>query len=85
MKCETCKRVYTPMPGLEDTEQASGCAATLYLKDRSFYILAHYGSRFDMQRYSLKLGHYEIGHICDDCINIFINEGRANLIEDGVW
>lgn len=85
MNCETCKRVFTPMPAFEDFNQSDGCAATLYLKEGQFYILAHYGSRFDMQRYALKQGHYEVGNICDDCINTLINEGTASLIEDGVW
>lgn len=86
MNCETCKRIFTPMPAFEDFNQADGCAATLYLRDGQYYILAHYGSRFDMQRYALKTGgSYDVGHICDDCINRYINEGKASLIEDGVW
>ena len=85
MNCETCKRVFTPMPAFEDYNQADGCAATLYLKEGQYYILAHYGSRFDMQRYALKKGQYEVGTICDDCIHSLINEGTATLIEDGVW
>lgn len=86
MKCETCKTEYKPMQGLEDTDQASGCAATLYLHGGVHYILAHYGSRFDMQRYALKRAFpYETGNICDTCINNYINEGKAGLIEDGVW
>jgi hypothetical protein len=74
------------MLNLEETEQASGCAATLYLNQGVHYILAHYGSAYDMQRYALKRGFpYETGNICDNCINNFINDGKAGLIEDGVW
>lgn len=72
MKCNTCK-----------TDIA--CAATLYLHSGTYYILAHYGSRFDMQRYAMKRGVYDVGHICDDCVEKYINEGKAQLIEDGVW
>jgi hypothetical protein len=73
------------MPYLDETDQANGCAATLYLHSGTHYILAHYGSQYDMQRYALKRGTYEVGNICDICINNFINEGEADLIEDGVW
>lgn len=86
MKCNTCDTKFTPMPAFEDTNQADGCSASLYLHGGVHYILAHYGSRYDMQRYALKRGFfYETGHICDNCINIYINEGKAQLIEDGVW
>lgn len=86
MKCNTCNTEFKAMPMMEDTDQANGCAATLYLHQGVHYILAHYGSRFDMQRYALKRGfYYEPGNICDNCINNFINEGKAGLIEDGVW
>ncbi len=72
MKCNTCEN---------DCE----CHATLYLHGGTHYILAHYGSRYDMQRYALKRGTYEVGNICDTCINNLINEGVASMIEDGVW
>ncbi len=87
MKCNTCNTEFTAMPMMEETEQAAGCAATLYLKDRDYYILGHFGSmQYDMQLYALKKGgHYEVGNICDDCITKLINEGSASLIEDGVW
>lgn len=85
MECNTCKKEYKPIPFLEDTNQAEGCAATLYLRDSTYYILAYYGSRYDMQRYALKIGQYEVGDVCDNCINTLINEGKASLIEDGVW
>lgn len=85
MKCNTCNTDYASSTIFEETNQADGCAATLYLLKEGFYILAHYGSRYDMQRFSLKKGGYEIGNICDNCINKLINEGKASLIEDGVW
>lgn len=85
MKCNTCNTEYTPMPGLEEYDQADGCSATVYLKGGHYYLLAHYGSRFDMQLYTLNGGMYDVGVICDNCINNLINEGMAHLIEDGVW
>jgi hypothetical protein len=83
MKCNTCDYEYTSF--FEDTNQAYGCAATLYLMNGDFYILAHYGSDYDMQRYALKRDKYKVGTICDDCIKKYIENGNAHLIEDGVW
>lgn len=85
MKCDTCDTEYHAMPGFEDYNQASECSATLYLKDGIYYILAHYGSVYDMQRYALKRDKYEVGTICDSCIKKYIDSGNAQLIEDGVW
>ena len=85
MKCDTCDTEYQVMPGFEDYNQAPECAATLYLKDGDYYILANYGSAYDMQRYVLKRDKYEVGVICDDCIKKYIENGNAHLIEDGVW
>jgi hypothetical protein len=61
------------------------CSASLYLKEGSFYILGHYGSRYDMELYALKRATYSVGEICDDCVRQLINEGLAQKIEDGVW
>jgi hypothetical protein len=85
MKCNTCNTEFVPFSSLDD--QADGCAATLYLKEGSYYILGHYGSRmYDMQKYILnKNTGYQPGNICDDCISKLINNGSAHLIEDGVW
>ena len=85
MKCDTCNTDFTPETFFEDTDQAHGCAASLYLLGGQYYILAHYGSKFDMQRFSLKKGSYETGNVCDECIDKMINTGVANMIEDGVW
>lgn len=86
MECNTCDTVFTPIPMMEETEQASGCSASLYMKDKDYFILAHYGSRYDMQLYAMKTGlPYSVGNICDDCITMYINNGKAALIEDGVW
>ena len=85
MKCSTCNTNFDPIPYLKDTNQASGCAASLYLKEGNYYILAHYGSAYDMQRYVLKRDKYEVGDICDTCIKNYIDHGNAHLIEDGVW
>lgn len=73
------------MPNLEETEQADGCAANIYLQDGTYYILGFYGSRYDMQRYALKRGQYETGHVCDTCIEGMIKDGKAHMIEDGIW
>ena len=76
MKCNTC-----------DTEKE--CYSTLYNNNYhnndGYYILAHYGSKHDMQRFALKLNKYKTGEICDDCIGKFIENGCAWMIEDGVW
>lgn len=83
MICKTCKYEFTSF--FKDTNQANGCAATLYVMNGDFYILAHYGSAYDMQRYALKRDKYIVGDICDDCIKKYIDSGNAHLIEDGVW
>lgn len=75
MKCNTCDQEY----------YSSGCAASLYVMNGDFYILAHYGSAYDMQKYALKRDKYMIGNICDECIKKYIEIGNAYLIEDGVW
>lgn len=85
MKCNTCNKIYEVMTGFDKYDQANGCAATLYLHQDTYYILAHYGSRFDMQRYALRKGNYEIGNVCDNCIEQMINDECGHLIEDGVW
>jgi hypothetical protein len=85
MQCNTCKKEFNPIPMLEEYHQADGCSATLYLHEGTYYILAHYGSKYDMQRYALKKDIYEVGNICDRCIENLINMGSASMIEDGVW
>jgi hypothetical protein len=50
-----------------------------------FYIIAQYGSFYDMQKFALKKDKYKTGNICDDCIGKLIENGRAWVIEDGVW
>lgn len=90
MKCNTCNTEFDDVYGIN---QANGCAATLYKDNNNYYILAAYGSQFDMQRYALKSssyapitrGMYTVGNICDECINKYILDGYAHLIEDGVW
>ena len=83
MKCNTCNYEFTSF--IKDTNQAHGCSATLYVMNGDFYILAQYGSAYDMQRYALKRDKYNVGVICDDCIKKYIEAGAAHLIEDGVW
>jgi hypothetical protein len=50
-----------------------------------FYIIAQYGSFYDMQKFALKADKYKTGNICDDCIDKLIKCGKAWVIEDGVW
>jgi hypothetical protein len=50
-----------------------------------FYILAMYGSLHDMRRFALKKDKYSTGDICDACIDNLLDDGRAWVIEDGVW
>lgn len=85
MKCNTCNKEYESFFEDEKYQQGDGCAATLYLHEGTHYILAHYGSKYDMQRYALKKELYETGNICDRCIENLINMGMASLIEDGIW
>lgn len=85
MKCETCNTEFTPMENFEDYNQAAGCAASLYYHDGSYFILAHYGSRYDMNRYLLNKDEYKEGDICDSCIESYISSGKARLWESGVW
>lgn len=86
MKCKTCNQeYYSFVGGTSDTNQAYGCSATLYIMNGDFYILASYGSDYDMQRYALKRDKYKVGDICDECIKKYIENGNAHLIEDGVW
>lgn len=83
MKCHTCDKDFAPMPGMENIDQADGCSASLYQIRRDYFILGHYGSKYDMQRYALKsvpVGTYNTGNICDDCINKYITDGYAHLI-----
>jgi len=82
MKCNNCNMEFEDISG---RNQAGGCAATLYLLDGNYYVLAHYGSKHDMQRFALKMDKYKTGNICDDCIDKLIENGKAWVIEDGVW
>lgn len=72
MKCNTCN---------EDVE----CHSTLFMSKGDFYILAMYGSLHDMRRFALKKDKYNTGDICDACIDNLLDDGRAWVIEDGVW
>lgn len=83
MKCNTCDTEFyskTDRNGL-----THGCAATLYLMNGDYYVLAQYGSFYDMQKFALKKDKYNTGNVCDDCIRKLIEDGRAWMIEDGVW
>jgi hypothetical protein len=87
VQCNTCKREYTPIEGMGDTDQAHDCSATLYLSDGEYYIVGHYGSKVaDMQKYMLQSDtSYETGIICDNCIEELKNKKLAILVADGIW
>lgn len=78
IKCNTCGQKY---------DHGHRCAADIYLQNGEFYLIGFYGSEVaDMRRYLLKNSvDYEIGTICDNCINNLIGDGTATLIEDGIW
>ena len=84
MKCNTCDQEFYSSTK-QNMEHTHGCAATLYLMNGDFYIIAQYGSSYDMQKFALKKDKYKTGNICDDCIGKLIEDGRAWMIEDGVW
>jgi DNA-directed RNA polymerase subunit RPC12/RpoP len=83
MKCNTCKIEFEDLTGRPPIFGVG--SAMLYLKDDDYYILAYFGSKYDMQRFALKKDKYETGIVCDDCISKFIKDGKAWMIEDGVW
>ena len=85
MKCNTCNTTFEALPHFQKYQQATGCAASLYEKYGDYYILAYYGSSHDMQRFALKTDKYNTGNICDNCIDQLIKDGKAWVIEDGVW
>ena len=84
--CETCGKDYVDLFG-EEYQQGDGCAATIYEMDGKTYLVGHYGSAVaDTHRYEIKPGSvYKLGNCCDACITRMIEEGNANLIEEGVW
>jgi hypothetical protein len=67
MKCNTCEQEFYSSTK-QNMEHSHGCAATLYLMNGDFYIIAQYGSFYDMQKFALKKDKYKTGNICDDCI-----------------
>lgn len=83
MKCNTCDTEF--YSAIKKNGQTHGCAATLYLMNGDYYILAQYGSFYDMQKFALKRDKYNTGNVCDDCIRKLIENGCAWMIEDGVW
>lgn len=84
--CATCGKSHPDLFG-EEYQQGDGCAATIYEKDGKIYLVGHYGSIIaDMNRYEIsQISGYQLGNCCDDCISRMINEGKATLIEEGVW
>ena len=85
VRCKTCGKDFECLPHFEDTKQAAGCAALLYIYDNHPHIIAHYGSQYDMNHYTMTHGDYQAGDICDECITKYIDSGIARLIEKGVW
>ena len=68
VKCDTCNKYYEDI--FADTKQGDGCASVLYLHGGKYYIQGNYGSHVaDMMKFELvNSASYNIGIICDDCI-----------------
>ena len=85
VKCDNCNGYYEDI--FPDTKQGDGCASVLFLHDGKYWIQGNYGSYVaDMRKLELKPDtSYNIGIICDKCIerlkadNLVVNE------EDTAW
>lgn len=89
VRCNTCKREYEPMKGCEDTEQAYRCSATVFLREGKYYLVGHYGSTVvDMEMHELTADSdtdFELGVICDDCIEKLIDQKKTKKVQSGLW
>lgn len=85
--CNTCKTEYDAMPMFEETKQAYRCSATVFLREGKHYLVGHYGSTVaDMEMYLLDSdARFELGEICDDCIQELIADEKATLVKTGIW
>lgn len=85
IKCDTCNKEHKVI--WEDTKQGDGCAATLFLRDGKYYIQGNYGSYVaDMRLLELVNDtSYNVGNICDDCIDRLRNQKLVVREEDTAW
>lgn len=85
VKCNTCHKTYKAI--YEDTNQGVDCSATVFLRDGNFFLTGHYGSKVaDMQLYKLNIeGNFQVGSICDGCIESLISSGDAILLKEDIW
>lgn len=85
VKCNTCHKTYKTI--FEETNQGHGCSATVFLRDGNFFLAGHYGSKIaDMNLYQLKIeGNFQVGSICDSCIESLISSGDAILLKEDIW
>jgi hypothetical protein len=83
--CATCNEKYKAI--FEETGQGQGCASVLYLRDGKHYIVGSYGSYVaDMRKLELKPDtSYNVGIICDDCIEKLKKDGLVVKEEDTTW
>lgn len=84
----TCKTCGSGHPAIfEDTEQGTGCSATLFHRESEHFVVGHYGSlKHDGRLYKLKTGEYTLGTICDDCIDVLVNTDQAIAMRaDAYW
>jgi UDP-N-acetylmuramyl tripeptide synthase len=81
--CATCKREYVNAFNVE-SNQAYGCASDLVEKDGKMISYSHYGSKFDLMKYSyINKEGFNYGNICDECIEKAIKNEVA--IEDKMF
>ena len=86
IQCKTCKAEFESM--FEGNRlQAYECASEIYSYEGDHYLQGYYGSTVaDMKKYFVRDdADFSLGIICDECITKLNNEGKLDLIEDGVW
>lgn len=85
IKCDNCQSYYKTI--FEDTKQGDACASVLYLHGGKYYIQGSYGSYVaDMRILELKPDiSYNIGIICDSCIEKLKADNLVVKDEDSAW
>jgi len=85
IKCDTCNNYYKDI--FADTKQGESCAAVLYLHGGKYYIEGYYGSYVaDMTKFELvNDASYNIGVICDDCIEKLRTDKLIVKEENTAW
>ena len=85
INCATCGKGYKEI--FRETNQGDGCASVLYLRDGKHWIVGAYGSYVaDMKMLELKPDtSYQVGTICDDCIETIRKDGLVVKEEDAIW